>query len=313
VSHQPPFRFGVGPAGVTPKETVGWAEVARKAESLGYSTLSVSDHMMHYGPFAAMALAAGATTTLRVGTLVLCNDFRHPAVVAREAATLDALSNGRLELGIGAGWMKADYDAISLSFDPPNLRIDRLREAVEIIRRMLSGEQCTFRGRFYTVDGLALTALGPRSAQIPLLLAGSGRKMLTLAAEVADIVGVNVNLAGGTWTSETWHTGSVDQTDEKLRVITQCSIARPRPPERQIVSHFTRITTNRAAALDEMAHAWGVPIDTAAASPHGLVGSVEHIVEQLQELRARNGFSYITVDATVMGDFAPVVARLAGQ
>jgi probable F420-dependent oxidoreductase len=310
---QPAFRFGVGPGGLKPVDQGEWRDLALRAEAYGYSTLSVSDHLSHYGPFAAMSVAAGATSTLRLGTLVLCNDLYHPAVLAREAITLDALSGGRVELGLGAGWMSSDYDAISLPFDPPSVRISRLREAVGIIRTLLRGETCSSIGDFYRVDGLRIETAGTQAGSIPLLLAGSGDKMLTLAGEEADIVGVNVNLGGGSWSNDVWKSASAQSTAMKLRTLDRSSASREVAPERQIVSHFTRVTEDRTAVLELLARQWNLPLAEVADSPHALVGTVDQIVDQLERLRQQDSFSYITVDATVMDEFAPVVRQLAGQ
>src|SRR5690349_15892452 len=151
-----PFRFGLvagqidsGPA---------WLASARRAEELGYATLVVPDHYVNpITPTPVLAAAAAVTTRLRVGTLVYDNDFRHPALVAKDAATLDLLSGGRFELGIGAGWHRGEYEQIALPFDPPAVRIDRLAEGVQIIKRLFGEEPVTFAGRYYTVTGLTGT------------------------------------------------------------------------------------------------------------------------------------------------------------
>ena len=148
-----PFRFGV--TAPSPEPGTDWAERARRVEQLGYATLVVPDHFRdHLAPVPALIAAALATTRLRVGSLVFSNDFRHPAVLAKEAATIDVLSGGRFELGLGAGWLRAEYDQAGIPFDAPATRVERLEEAVTIIKGLLAGQRVTFAGRHYTVTDL---------------------------------------------------------------------------------------------------------------------------------------------------------------
>jgi probable F420-dependent oxidoreductase len=182
-----PFRFGVTGGRQTRQE---WLDLARKTDDLGYSTLLLPDHFgPQLAPLPALLAAATATPRLRVGTIVLDNDFRHPALLAKEAATIDLMTDGRFELGIGAGWMEADYRVSGLPFDPAGVRVARLTEAVQIIKAFFADDgPVTFHGKYYRVDNLQP---GPRPSQRPpLLIAGTRRRMLTLAAREADIVGL---------------------------------------------------------------------------------------------------------------------------
>src|SRR4051794_22892685 len=182
----PPFRFGVqcsSPPDITASR---WRDLARKVEDLGYHRLTVSDHLDdQLSPVAALMAAADATTTLRVGVLVLSNDYRHPAVLAKEAATLDILSEGRFELGMGAGWMTTDYERAGIPMDRPGGRIARLEEAIQVVRGLLSDGPCHFAGEHYRIDGLTGSPK-PVQRPLPLLIGGGGRKVLELAGRHAD-------------------------------------------------------------------------------------------------------------------------------
>ncbi len=183
-----PFRFGVNMRTVV--SATEWAARARNLEDQGYSTLCLPDHLAPMlAPLPALAIAAAATRRLRVGTMVLNNDFRHPAVLAREAATLDVLSDGRLELGLGAGHMKSEYDEAGLPFDRGGVRVERLAEAVIILKRLFDGEPVTFHGRHYQVNGHTIYPKPVQQPRPPILIGGNGPRLLTLAAAEADIVG----------------------------------------------------------------------------------------------------------------------------
>jgi probable F420-dependent oxidoreductase len=177
-----PFRFGLSTASE-------FAQVARRPEVHGYATLLVADHLGSLAPIPAAVAAAAATNRLRVGTFLLNNDFRHPGVLAQEVATADLLSEGRFELGMGAGYMKAEYDAVGLGFDPSPVRIDRLEEAALLFKRLLAGETVTHQGRFYRFADHRLSPLPPQGAWLPLLIGGDGDQLLSVAARLADTVG----------------------------------------------------------------------------------------------------------------------------
>src|SRR6266566_1163124 len=182
-----PFRFGVNVGRV--RARAEWAETARKIEHLGYSVLTVPDHLADlFAPMPAVLSAAEATKHLRVGTNVLNNDFRHPVLVAREAATVDLLTDGRLELGLGAGYVKSEYEQVGLRFDLGGARVERLAEAVVIVRRLLTGERVTFAGRHYRVTDHTVYPLPVQQPHPPILIGGNGPQLLTLAAKEADII-----------------------------------------------------------------------------------------------------------------------------
>src|SRR2546428_1826024 len=194
--HPKPFRFGVQEHSAPSAKA--WRDTARRVESLGYKALYLPDHFGHQlGPIAALLAAADATTTLRVGSLVFDNDYRHPVVLAKEAATLDLLSDGRLDLGIGAGWMVSDYEQAGIPFDSPGIRIERLAEAIAIIKKFFAGGEFSFQGKHYSINGIEGAPSPVQKPHPPLLLGGGGRKMLQLAAREADIVHVNYKLSEG--------------------------------------------------------------------------------------------------------------------
>src|SRR6476646_2265727 len=190
-----PFRFGVQVPQVGSASE--WRDRARKLEDLGYSTLFMPDHFgEELAPMPAIAMAAAYTTSLRVGSLVFDNDYKHPAILAKEAATIDMLSDGRLELGVGAGWMRTDYDQLGLPYDPPAVRVDRFEEALHIIKQCLTGEKFTYHGEHYRITDYASYPT-PVQKPPPLLVGGGGKRVLSIAAREADIVGVNPNLRAG--------------------------------------------------------------------------------------------------------------------
>jgi len=306
-----PFRFGIQCKG--PADAVGWAAHARQVEDLGWSTLTVADHLDEpLAPLPALAVAAAATTTLRVGTMVLANDYRHPVLLAKEAATLDVLSGGRFELGIGAGWMTSDYEAAGIPLDPPVVRIERLAEALDVLRGCWSPGPFDHAGRHYSVTGVdgqaePLTPGGP-----PIVIGGGGPRVLRLAAAQADVVAVNVNLRAGVIDERAFPDGTPESTDRKLAWIREAAGERFDRIELQARIHLAMVTDDRAGVIEQLAPAFGLTPEQAAGTPHALIGSVEEICDQLVERRERWGISYLGLSADQLDAFAPVIARLAG-
>jgi probable F420-dependent oxidoreductase len=299
-----PFRFGVAGGRPTRAE---WLDLARKSEDLGYSTLLLPDHLGRgVAPLPALLAAAMATQRLRIGTIVLDNDFRHPAVLAKEAATIDLMTDGRLELGIGAGWMEADYRWSGLPFDPPGIRVARLAEAVQILKLFFAAEgPITFEGRFYKIDGLE--PFPPRRPK--LLIGGSRKRMLQLAAREADIVGLEDHQFADRVSG---NAPVPADSAEQARVVRDAAGPRWDELELNIFAARVEVTDQRASAVEEMARQLNLTARQVDASTSFLVGSVDGVVEQLQEWRERIGVSYIMVFDRVLDAFAPVVARLAG-
>src|SRR5882762_3911030 len=222
VSRPRPFRFAVQEHRAP--SASDWKEKARRVEGLGYSTLYLPDHFGdQMGPIAALMAAADATTSLRVGSLVFDNDYRHPVVMAKEAATLDLLSDGRFDLGLGAGWMASDYEQAGIQFDPPGRRISRLEEAIQIIKGMLAGAPFSFTGKHYEVKDIEGSPLPVQRPHPPIVLGGGAPRMLRLAAREADIVNVNFDLREGHVNRDLVRTGLAAATDQKLAWIREAA------------------------------------------------------------------------------------------
>lgn len=307
-----PFRFGVNVW--TARSAGDWLGLARRVEDLGYSTLNLPDHLTtRPAPMPALACAAAATTRLRVGTLVLNNDFRHPVLVAREAATLDLLSAGRFELGLGAGYMKAEYDEAGLRFEPGGVRVERLAEAVGIITRLFGGEPITFAGRHYRVTKHTIHPRPVQHPRPPILVGGNGPRLLTLAATGADIVGLSgITFArGGTVPELSGFRASA--VDERIQLVRKAAGPRFDALELNALVQRVILTEDRRGAAEELAQRWtALTADDILASPFALLGSLDEIVAQLIANRARWGISYYVVFDDVVDAFAPVVARLTG-
>lgn len=306
-----PFRFGIQCRG--PADPVGWPALARKVEDLGWSTLTVADHLDdQLAPIPALMAAAAATSKLRVGTMVLANDYRHPVMVAKEASTLDVLTGGRFELGIGAGWMTTDYEAAGIPLDRPGLRIDRLAEALAILRGLWADEPLTFGGDHYRVRALDGRPTPTTPGGPPIVIGGGGERLLRLAARQADVVAVNVNLKAGVIDERAFPDGTPEATDRKLSWIRDAAGDRFDDLELQVRVHLAMVTDDRQTVIREMAPAFGLTPDEASATPHALIGSVEEICDQLIERRERWGISYLGLSGDQLDAFAPVVAKLTG-
>jgi probable F420-dependent oxidoreductase len=280
-------------------------ETARKAEALGYHCLSLADHFGNQAsPMLALAAAAAVTTNLRLAPLVLANDFRHPVMLAKEAATLDLISGGRLELGIGAGWMESDYAESGIAMDPPGVRIERLAESLQIVRALLGPNRCQFAGTHYQVDMDGYPK--PVQSCIPIFLGGGGRRMLTLAAQQADIVGINLNLRSGLLKDISANFAPA-ACDQKVAWVNQVNPNR----ELHILIGSLSVTNDKEAELQRVAQELETDPEILRDSPHVLVGSVSEMVDILLARRERWGLSYVTV-REVIEQFAPVVAKLSG-
>jgi probable F420-dependent oxidoreductase len=306
-----PFRFGIQCKG--PADAAGWPALARKVEDLGWSTLTVADHLDDpLAPVPALAAAAAATSTLRLGTMVLANDYRHPAMLAKEAASLDVLSGGRFELGIGAGWMTTDYESAGIPLDRPGVRIDRLTEALAVLRGCWGDGPFDHVGDHYRITGLDGQPKPHTPGGPPIVIGGGGERVLRLAAREADVVAVNVNLRAGVIDERAFPDGTPEATDRKLGWIRDSAGDRFARLELQARIHLAMVTDDRAAVVEQLAPAFGLTPGQAAGTPHALIGSVGEICDQLVERRARWGISYLGLSADQLDAFAPVVARLAG-
>lgn len=299
-----PFRFGI--VFTAEADAGGWKELARRAEGDGWSTLLVADHFDN--PMAClplMAAALSATETLRVGSYVFANDFRHPALLAKEIATLDVLCGGRVELGLGAGWAKGEYDAVGLPFDPGPTRVGRLEEAVALIKLVFAGGVVDFMGDHYRLTGYHASPV-PLQQPVPLLLGGGGPRMLQLAAREADIVGVvPQSLAGGGLDPEAFGQIAFRRRHEALEAALVAA-GRQADVERSVLVFHTGTSV---AAVDDP---WdGVEVE--ADSPFTLVGDTDEMVETLLQRREEWGLTYHVFFESDRERMTPVVARLAGR
>jgi len=312
MAHDRKFRFGVQSGGASSARE--WREKARKIEDLGYSTLFMPDHFIDtpFAPMVGIAMAAEATESLRVGTLVLGNDYKHPAVVAKEFATLDVLSDGRVEAGIGAGWMRVDYEALGLAYDRPATRIERLGEALAVVKGAWGDGPFSFEGKHYRItnyEGLPKPVQKPHP---PILVGGGGRKLLTLAAREADIIGFTPAARTGEITAEQARETLPATWTEKFEWVREAAGKRFDDLELQIRYFFAAITDDRRGLAEAAAPAFGISADEALQSGVALVGTVDECCDLLVQRREEWGASYVAFGDNEYEAFAPVVARLAG-
>lgn len=311
--HERPFRFGV----IVPKvgSATEFTEIARQAEAVGFSSLFVPDHFVDHplAPIPALAAAAAVTTTLRVGPLVLGNDYKHPVVLAREAATIDLLSDGRLELGVGAGWMTVDYEKAGMPLDRPGVRIARLAESIAILKGLFADGPFSFAGEHYRITELDGQPKPVQRPHPPFVIGGGGKKVLALAAREAQIVGVNANLRSGDGTSaDAASSLTSERTDEKIQWLRDAAGKNFDDLEIQTLVGFVHLTDDRTKIAEAMAANFGVTPDDAILAPVTLVGTESQIVELLEARRERWHMSYTVVPHESMTQLAPIVARLAG-
>lgn len=301
------FRFGVQLRGAGSGEE--WQDKARRVESLGYNTLQVADHFPSgLGAFVALASAAAVTERLRVGTFVLANDFRHPANLAKEAATLDLFSNGRLEVGIGAGWLRSEYEATGIPFDSAGTRINRLEEAIRLIKRLWSEESVDHHGDFYHVTGLTLVPRPAQTPHPPVMVGGGGKRVLSLAARLAEIVAINPRATPAGVQDRTDMTA--EATERKVSWIREAAGERWGNIELNIVLLRVVPTDNRDALAKDLSTEFNLTTAEITDSPHILIGTIDQMAETLRERRERFGISYISVTEDGVETFAPVIERL---
>lgn len=305
------FRFGVITENATSREQ--WVTLVRRVESLGYATFLLADHFVNeLMPVAALMAAADATKTLRVGSFVFDNDFRHPALLAKEVAALDLLSDGRFEFGIGAGWHRPEYDQVGLPFDSAGIRLSRLEEALQIVRQFFTQESVNFAGNHYTVTDLKAFPKTVQRPHPPFFMGGGGKKMLSLAAREADIIGLHVRVKDDGTVDADERTGAA--LARKVEWIRQAAGDRFAAIELNLLVSDIVITEDRLQAAEQYMREKarpGATVEQILASPYLFIGSIAQIAEQLLRLREQFGISYFVVDAEVMEAFAPVVARLS--
>jgi probable F420-dependent oxidoreductase len=322
---QRPFRFSVQAFEATSAKQ--WTELARQAEDLGYSTLFTTDHYFGPGeisatsghrpvdvaPLSAMMSAAAVTERLRVGCRVSCVDYHNPVVLAKELATIDLLSEGRLEAGLGAGWVAAEYDGIGIPMDGPGVRIERLAEVVSLLKAHWSGDDINIDGKYVHAHGFAGRPIPVQKPHPPIFIGGGSPRILRLAGRLADIVSLNFNNASGRLGSSSVMSSGAAETEEKISWIRDGAGDRFDQIEIEIGAYFVGVGDGAGAQLDAMAARFGVSADEFASHPHAFFGSVDQICELLLERRERFGVSYVTVAQRHLDEFGPVIAAMAGR
>jgi probable F420-dependent oxidoreductase len=319
------FRFAVQATNAAGARE--WRDTARQVEDLGYSTLFLADHCLGPGPaqriantprqdlapIAAMATAAAVTETLRVGCRVFCVDYHSPAVLAKEAATLDLLSDGRLELGIGAGWSEAEYRAMGIEFNRPGERIDKLKEVVVLLRAHYSGDAIACKGQYVNVAGYVGTPMPVQRPHPPIMIGGGRKRVLSYAGREADIVSIN------TVPFVAHNDDGLSPSAEAARRLDYVRVAageRFASLDIESSPYFVKVTKDRddqTDALNRLSAAMGTPPELLRDHPNVLTGSVDQIAETLQSRRESFGVNYVTVQQSRIQTFAPVVERLRGS
>jgi probable F420-dependent oxidoreductase len=304
-----PFRFGVQLATLPPE---GWAERVRQIEAWGYDSILWPDHFFfpEWDPVVALTAVAAVTTRVKTGTLVYGVDYRHPVVLARAAATAHALSGGRVEFGIGAGWTETDYVEAGLRYDAAGVRVDRLEEALHVIRGIWTNERTSFAGSHYRVTG------AQRAVELPsppkILIGGGGKKVLGVAGRHADIVGINPKVAEGRITANAARDGMLERTREKIRWVQEAASAAGRDfatLELNALVFGTVITNDAKPVRELLGKQSGMSPEDVAACPLYLVGSAREIQDTLLRRREELGFSYVVIQGR---DF-PLLERFAAE
>ena len=306
-----PFRFGVQASNAGSRRE--WVDLARHTEALGYSAITMPDHFDdQLAPVPALMTAADVTTTLRIGALVWDNDYKHPVVLAKELATMDVLSEGRLEIGIGAGWMIDDYTTAGMTYDRAGVRIDRFVEGLAVIKGLMGPDPFSFTGQHYTITEMNGTPKPVQRPCPPVLIGGGGKCVLSIAAREADIIGINASMHAGVIGPDAIATMTAESVDDKVAIVREAAGDRMADIEMNVRVFMVQVTENREGTVDFLAKALSVEQQMIETTPFALVGPPSKLVEDLLERRERWGFSYIIVGGADVEAFAPVVAALAG-
>ena len=308
MAHPRRFRFGIqlsnAPSGAD------WAALAKQAEDLGYSTLFMPDHFGdQLAPVPALMAAADATSELKVGALVFDNDYKHPVVLAKELATIDVLSGGRLEVGIGAGWMQSDYDQSGIPMDRAGVRVSRMEEGIAVIKGCFAPGPFSHEGEHYTITGYDGFPK-PMQTPPPFLIGGGAKRVLSLAAREAQIVGINPSIHSGRVDAAAAQNGAAAETDQKLGWVKAAAGNTYDELEINLLQFAAIITDDRKGTAEMMAPLFGLPAEELDSYPHACIGNADEIVESLQARRERWDASYIVFQTDTMAAMAPVVARL---
>jgi probable F420-dependent oxidoreductase len=312
VPHPRRFRFATELH--QPLDGRSWTDSFREVEDLGYSTMFMPDHFDEgVGPLAGLAAAAAVTTTLHVGPLVLDCDFRHPVPLARELATIDLMSEGRLEVGLGAGWKALDYRHSGITMDPPGVRVSRMIEHTTVLKALFAGGPVNFEGTHYTVTDLEGTPRPHRPGGPPILIGGGAPRLLRFAGATAEIVGVNASIHSGEVDVAAAHDGMAERIDEKVGWVKQGAGDRFDSLEINAWLAVVEVTDDADGFAEAIAPAFDADARSVLESPLALIGSLGQISERLEQRRDRWGYSYHVIPGEKARELAPVVAQMTGR
>lgn len=321
-----PFRFGIMSAAGGSRQAL--KDKVQRAEDLGYWSFLFNDHYAGPGPamqsanhgiqdvaaIPTIALAAEATSTLKVGFRVLCVDYHQPVVLVKELATLDLYSEGRLEAGLGAGWIEAEYEAMGVPFDPPGIRIQRLSDFVDLLDQSFGDGEVAVDGRHgVRASGFEAVPKPVQRPRPPIAIGGGARRILQLAGRKADIVAFNINNATGKLGPEGPSKATAEVTDQRVTWVRDAAGDRFADIQLEIGAYFSFVTDDAHGFAGNYVGFVGPDPESVIDHPHSLIGTVDAICDRIHERRERWGFSYITILDNAMDSFAPVVSRLAGK
>ncbi|WP_420452308.1 TIGR03621 family F420-dependent LLM class oxidoreductase [Ilumatobacter sp.] len=323
-----PFRFGLQSYAADTAED--WRQQARRAESMGFSTFSVADHVIGPGPalaatnhpvqnvaaVPAMAVAIEATDTINIGSRVFCTDYRQPVMFAKELATLDFFADGRLELGLGCGWLQGEYEAMGVRWDRAGVRIDRFEETIDLLRQHFGAGEVDISGEHVEATGFEGVPK-PADGVPPIMIGGGAKRILGIAGREADIVSLNFDNSSGKIGPDGVGSSTAELTEAKIGYVRDGAAERSDGRgfdhlEIEIGAYFTVVTDDRTGTLGQMAPMFSLEPDQLAEHPHALIGSVDAICDQLAERRETYGISYVTFGASVVDAVGPIVERLSG-
>jgi probable F420-dependent oxidoreductase len=311
MAHPRTFRFAAELHAPLPGSN--WVDSFKELEDLGYSTLFLPDHFDEGpGPLATLGAAAVSTSTLHLGVLVLDCDYRHPAVVQRELATIDQLSGGRLEIGLGAGWKKTDYDRSGIPMERPGIRVDRMIEHTAVIKGLFGSEPLTFSGEHYQITEMPGLAGNTPGECPPILIGGGAPRVLGFAGRHADIIGVNASIHSGAIDTESAHDALPERIDAKVARVRETAGKRFDDIELNAWLSVAQLTTDTDAVASVIAELFSADVESVLASPLALIGNQAEVGDRLRERRERWGYSYTTIPGDEVRAFAPVVAELTG-
>lgn len=320
-----PFRFAIQAFSSPTKRE--WVDLARKVEDSGFSTLHVADHYLGPGSriegtghrVQAMALipaltaAAMATTTLRIGSRMACTSYHLPTILTKEMATIDVLSEGRLEIGLGAGWLVNEYEGMGIPFESAGRRIQLMRETAEFMLMAYGSDaEVDYHGEFIDSSGYVAVPRPVQAPHPPLMIGGGAPKVLGIAGELADIASVNFNNSSGVVGAGSISSSTEDETRKKVQWIKDGAGDRFDQIELETATYFISIDGRSEITADAVSKRTGLEMADLKRFPHAAVGSVDEICDELIRRREEYGFSYITVGDAHLDAYLPIVERLAG-